>query len=306
MPLFSVVIPTYNRANLLCKTIDSILEQRCKDYEIIIVDDGSTDDTVNKLSVYGKEIKIYSQENRGCDYARNTGIKNAKGEYIVGFDSDDLFFPYTLGVYKKIISELNPAILIGQQLYISEIEKYKGYKANLEEIKYMKFQDFFTKNISLGITNSGLVIKRELLNKVGGYELNSYGSDDHALLMKLGVESPLIIIQSPLTFAYRVHPNNTVRNIKWVTNGIKTIAESERSNHYPGGKKRRFERRAIIGTNAIYWIKEAMDEKNIHLAADIIFNLRSMLIIALLRKTYTKFFNKNKIHSVKIQSIELN
>ncbi len=77
-PLVSVVIPTYNRALFVTKAIDSVLKQSFKDYEIIVIDDGSTDGTRKALEAYSNKITYIYQENSGVSYARNTGIKEAK------------------------------------------------------------------------------------------------------------------------------------------------------------------------------------------------------------------------------------
>jgi len=88
-PIFSVIIPTYNRANFVTKAINSVLRQSFNDYEIIIVDDGSTDTTPQALGQYGRTITVVSQANSGVSAARNTGIRRACGTWIAFLDSDD-------------------------------------------------------------------------------------------------------------------------------------------------------------------------------------------------------------------------
>src|SRR6267143_1280624 len=89
MPLISVIIPTYNRERFVIKAIDSILNQTVKDYEIIVIDDGSTDGTRTALEAYSKKIRYIYQENAGVSSARNAGIKKAQGEWMAFLDSDD-------------------------------------------------------------------------------------------------------------------------------------------------------------------------------------------------------------------------
>ena len=98
MPRVSVIIPTYNRAGYLCESIESVLTQTYTDYEIIVVDDGSTDDTEEVLQLWIADGTIHYvwQENRGESAARNHGIELAIGEYIAFLDSDDLFMPTKL------------------------------------------------------------------------------------------------------------------------------------------------------------------------------------------------------------------
>ena len=89
----SVVIPTYNRADFICDAIDSVLNQTHSNIEIIVVDDGSTDNTSAVLEKYQDRIKIIRQENQGCSAARNSGIRFCSGNYVAFLDSDDKWLP---------------------------------------------------------------------------------------------------------------------------------------------------------------------------------------------------------------------
>jgi len=93
MPKVSVVIPTYNRARFLCEAINSVLNQTFRDFEVIVVDDGSTDNTAELLSRYSDSIHYVRQDHRGRSHARNCGIQLARGEYIAFLDSDDIWLP---------------------------------------------------------------------------------------------------------------------------------------------------------------------------------------------------------------------
>ena len=92
-PLISVVIPTYNRPSLLIETLKTVFAQTFADYEIIVVDDGSTDDTVERLRPYSERIRLISQENQGIGAARNRGIDESRGKYVALLDHDDLWMP---------------------------------------------------------------------------------------------------------------------------------------------------------------------------------------------------------------------
>jgi glycosyltransferase involved in cell wall biosynthesis len=107
-PFFSIVVPTYNRAHLLLKTIDSIIKQSFEDWELVIVDDGSTDNTKELVQSYNdNRIKYIWQENQERSAARNNGISNSKGLYICFLDSDDYFLEDRLDVLYKEIKERN-------------------------------------------------------------------------------------------------------------------------------------------------------------------------------------------------------
>ena len=87
----SVIIPTYNREELLCETIDSVLAQTFTDFEIIVIDDGSTDNTEQRIAQFGNRIRYYKQENLGLNAARNRAMSLSRGEYIAVLDDDDLW-----------------------------------------------------------------------------------------------------------------------------------------------------------------------------------------------------------------------
>ena len=94
MPKVSVVIPTFNRADTIGDSIKSVLEQTFKDFEVIVVDDGSTDGTESVVAAFGdSRIKYIMQDNAGACAARNNGIRHANGEYIAFQDSDDYWMP---------------------------------------------------------------------------------------------------------------------------------------------------------------------------------------------------------------------
>jgi len=107
MPKISVIIPTYNHAEFLSDAIESVLQQTYKDIEVIVVNDGSTDNTLEVLKKYQNKITLISQENQGCSSARNTGIRNSNGEYISILDSDDLYRPQKLEHQCKVLDSDN-------------------------------------------------------------------------------------------------------------------------------------------------------------------------------------------------------
>jgi glycosyltransferase involved in cell wall biosynthesis len=102
-PRVSVVIPTFNRAELCCLAVESVLRQTFADLECIVVDDGSTDDTAAQLARFGDRIRILRQPNRGMNPARNAGIAVARGEYLALLDSDDLWQPWKLELQVKLL-----------------------------------------------------------------------------------------------------------------------------------------------------------------------------------------------------------
>src|ERR1700733_5357754 len=120
---FSVLIPTYNREEYLRQAIDSVLAQSFTDYEIFVIDDGSTDHTPELLRSYGNRIRVLRQQNQGPEAARNRPAAQASGEYLAFLDSDDLLLPCALEVYDRIIRTLDaPPLVIGSMIYFADPE----------------------------------------------------------------------------------------------------------------------------------------------------------------------------------------
>jgi GalNAc5-diNAcBac-PP-undecaprenol beta-1,3-glucosyltransferase len=133
MPFFSIVIPTYNRANLLRPTLQSVLNQSFTDYEVILVDDGSTDDTEQVIKnefITDKKLVYIRKKNEERSIARNTGIAQAKGEFIVFFDSDDLMHPTHLATLYEAIQQ-HPHC----DMFATKYEYNRGGAISYNEIK---------------------------------------------------------------------------------------------------------------------------------------------------------------------------
>ena len=109
---FSVIVPAYNRAGLIGQTLRSVVD--APDTQIVVVDDGSTDSTRDVVATFGGRVTLLTQQNRGPGAARNLGLSAATGQYVAFLDSDDLWFPNTIGTYRKVIDEYQrPAFLVG-------------------------------------------------------------------------------------------------------------------------------------------------------------------------------------------------
>jgi glycosyltransferase involved in cell wall biosynthesis len=115
---FSILMPVYNREKYLRQAIDSVLAQTFTDYELIAVDDGSTDGSVELLESYGDQIKILKQHHQGPEVARNTAAAIAEGAYLVFLDSDDFLFPNALATYDQVIRNFDlPPLILGTMLF---------------------------------------------------------------------------------------------------------------------------------------------------------------------------------------------
>lgn len=182
MPLFSVIIPSYNRRDMLKTALDSVLAQSMKDFEVIVIDDGSNDDTEAMVAQYGKAVIYLWQKNSGVSCARNQGIKIAKSPHIALLDSDDIWHPDKLIKDAEFIKN-NPHIKIHQS---DNFWIKKGKQVNPGK-KYLKKEGWiFPESLELcTISPSSAVIHRELFDKYGLFDENLQACEDYDLWLRI-------------------------------------------------------------------------------------------------------------------------
>ncbi len=162
--MVSVIIPTYNRASYLLEAIESVLDQTYDEIEIIVVDDGSSDDTLKKLKPYQDKIKYVYIENGGPARARNVGMKMARGEYIAFLDSDDLYYPYKIKLQAGFLDKHHDVALVCSELSAIDDNKIldelhlKNYHRSAFTGSEATYENIYSKNIP--ITDGGLKLKK--------------------------------------------------------------------------------------------------------------------------------------------------
>jgi glycosyltransferase involved in cell wall biosynthesis len=245
MPLFSVIIPTFNRAALLERALDSVWRQTFRDFEVIVVDDGSTDSTDLVLERFADRLVAVRQENAGPSAARNRGAALATGEYLAFLDSDDLWFPWTLATYAKAIGEhQRPASVMGAWLRFSRDEQLKVQQ---EALTVTEYPDFLHAGQVPLFWGTGIVIVRATeLRTIGGFSGKIRVFEDQDLGLRLGIRPRFLKIESPITVAYRDTPGSLTTCTRHSVEGILYLVEQERLGRYPGGLPRRNDRRRYI------------------------------------------------------------
>lgn len=250
MPLFSVIIPVHNRTELLRATLGSVCEQECQDYELIVVDDGSSEDVAAAVAPYRDRLHLVRQCNRGPGAARNRGIKRATGQYVAFLDSDDLWFPWTLSVYRQAIVECGePAFVAGDAVQITEASELARVARGAA--RFRRFDNYLaTARQRLWVGTCGAVIRREQLVAVGGFVERQINAEDSDLWLRLGTAAGFVHIESPPVFGYRRHAQSAVTNTARCYAGICHLLEQERQGRYPGGAGGRSQRRRILSAHA--------------------------------------------------------
>ena len=192
----SVVIPTFNRAHEVRRAISSVLSQTHNRYEIIVVDDGSTDGTGRHLAPLGRLIQYRAHSaNRGVSAARNTGIAAARYPLLAFLDSDDYWLPQKLAVQVRF-HEANPAALASQT---EEIWIRRGRRVNPGRRHRKPSGDVFVPSLKLCLVSpSAVMIRRLLLDEVGLFDESLPACEDYDLWLRIACRHPIHLIERPL------------------------------------------------------------------------------------------------------------
>jgi glycosyltransferase involved in cell wall biosynthesis len=189
-PLVTVVIPTFNRGWVIQKAVDSVLAQDYGNIQLIVVNDGSTDNTGSILSHYGERITVINQPNMGVSAARNTGIKNAGGAFVAFLDSDDSWLPSKLSAQITFFNE-NPDADICQ---CEEIWIRKGKRVN-PRFKHKKPSGMiFEQSLHLCLVSpSAVIIKKSLFQEKGLFDETLPACEDYDLWLRISCTKPVYL-----------------------------------------------------------------------------------------------------------------
>jgi glycosyltransferase involved in cell wall biosynthesis len=254
-PLVSVIIPTYNRGWILKEAVDSVLGQNFKDFELIVVDDGSTDNTRDILETYGQDIIVVRQANQGVSAARNRGIAAAGGELVAFLDSDDLWLPRKLSRQVEFF-KLNSAEFINQT---EEIWVRNGVRVNPKDRHRKPSGMIFERSLALCLVSpSAVMIRRSLFDAVGLFDESLPACEDYDLWLRISCKYPVHLIDTPLIIKRGGHADQLSRAPgldKFRIKALKKIMESgqlseaqyrsaaltlkEKCSIYAGGCRRR-------------------------------------------------------------------
>lgn len=200
----SVVIPTYNRWPMVREAIDSVLGQTYRGFEVIVVDDGSDDETVEQLAQYASSIQVFLQSRRGVAAARNRGAEKAIGKYIAFLDSDDLWKPDKLEVQVAFM-ESHPATVACQT---EEIWIRRGVRVNPKKRHLKTSGDIFRASLDLCLVSpSAVMMTREFFDRIGGFDESLPLCEDYELWLRITADSPVFLVPGPLVIKRGGHPD---------------------------------------------------------------------------------------------------
>ena len=250
MPFFSVIIPLYNRRSLVTEAIDSVLAQEYQDFELIVVDDGSTDGGPDVVAGYGERVKLLRQENQGPGAARNLGLKHASGDYVAFLDSDDRWFPWTLKVYRDLAARpIPPSMVHGKVWPFAGLEDLSAARESVPVVR--EFPDYLTAARGGIFIGAGVIIvRRDVMEAAGGFNRNQVNAEDHDLAMRIGGAGRFVEVSDPPLVAVRSHGAKLSSDAVKMHAGIRHMIAEELAGRYPGGEARRNDRRQVVARHA--------------------------------------------------------
>jgi len=208
MPTVSICIPTYNRREYLRESLDSVMAQTYKDFEVVIVDDGSTDDTSDMIKKTGYDVRYFWQENRGEAATCNKLIKLANAKYVSFVHSDDLLVPDAIErMVNAVNSEPENIVVYGSYIRIDEQGNYCG------RCKRRLFSGYITQHLFEDhiVHACGSMFPKKVLEEVGGFDTSLRACYDYKLELQLSLKYRFIALTEP-TFKRRRHSSNTSQN----------------------------------------------------------------------------------------------
>jgi len=202
--MFSVIIPLYNKAPYVAKAIESVLGQTYRDFEVIVIDDGSTDQSLEVAKTFeNKSITIISQPNSGVSTARNNGVNLAKYPYICFLDADDWWHPTFLEEMKRLITDFPDAGIYGSGYYIvkngqeriAPIGVPQGFERGI-----IDYCEVYAKTLCMPLTSISVVIPKHIFDEEKGFKSQLKFGEDFDLWIRIALKHKVILVNKPLAY----------------------------------------------------------------------------------------------------------
>ena len=202
--MFSVIIPLYNKAPYVAKAIESVLGQTYRDFEVIVIDDGSIDQSLEVAKTFeNKSITIVSQPNSGVSTARNNGVKLAKYPYICFLDADDWWHPTFLEEMKRLITDFPDAGIYGSGYYIvkngqeriAPIGVPQGFERGI-----IDYCEVYAKTLCMPLTSISVAIPKHIFDEEEGFKSKLKLGEDFDLWIRIILKHKAILVNKPLAY----------------------------------------------------------------------------------------------------------
>lgn len=205
---FSVVIPLYNKSPYVAKAIQSVLGQTFSDYELIVVDDGSDDDSavIAQKTIEGHQhCRLIKQKNAGVSVARNNGVAASTGDYLCFLDADDWWDPRFLEEMAKLIGEYSDAGIYGTNYTIVNENKHKtrvspiGVEPGFEK-GYINYCQVYAKTMAMPLWTGAVCMPRPVFNEIGGFAQGIKLGEDFLLWIRVALKYKVVLLNKPLSY----------------------------------------------------------------------------------------------------------
>lgn len=251
----TIIIPTYNSSQYLGEAIESVLLQDYPDKEVIVVDDGSCDNTQDVTARYRGRITCIQQRNGGCAVARNTGLRVATGEYIAFLDSDDQLLPGSLSMRAEHLDHYADVGMVCGDV----VEVYGNGDRRLKSLRVdppKHMENFRWETIEFCATTSSAMVRRSCLEKTGLFETVLRQGQDWHMWVRLALHTNMAYLPKPLAL-YRIHHNNVTLDVDKVNHynriASRLIVDAPYFRDYPA----HFRAKALFYRFATSWKSES-------------------------------------------------
>ena len=224
-PKISTIITSYNCATTIVQAIESVLAQSMRPEEVIVVDDGSSDDSLSKILSFGDQITVISETNQGPSAARNRGIERASSHWVALLDGDDAWHKEKLALQLAAATDHPEAVVIATDWARSIDDLDAGEHSNLSML--------FASDIAVlnRFQTSTVLVRRDALVRAGGFDPDLDSAEDWDLWLRLSQSGPSALIRSPLVF-YRDNPSGVSKDVLTLEAKVSEIMDREVRNGY--------------------------------------------------------------------------
>ncbi|WP_333693728.1 glycosyltransferase family 2 protein [Flavobacterium sp.] len=287
-PYFSIIIPLYNKEKAIEKTLKSVFHQSFTDYEILVINDGSTDKSEEKVKRFSDErLRLISSENRGVSQARNLGINESKGKLIAFLDADDYWFPNHLQSLFQLYQNFPEAGLLATnyQFYYSD---KKIIQPVFEGIPIEKWSgivpDFFHSSMKYRIAwTSAVVVPKKVLDDIGNFDENiTLGAgEDTDLWIRIALKYP-VAFDNEVSANYQMETENRISLSKTVERKFSTLDKFSNEEQSNSSLKKYLDlyrtefalKHKLVGDiKSFHFYKNAISKENLHWKTQLLFQL---------------------------------
>jgi len=254
----TVVVPSYNSGHLVSDAIESVLAQTLRPEAIVVVDDGSADDTRTRLAHYGNQIRYVRQPNKGVSAARNLGVLHSRSEIIAFLDADDVWHPRKLELQVATLAARRELGLLGTQTYSWPNQPHPTLPVGSgpELLVSVPWDRLAVQN---HLVTSSVLVRRSLLYRVGGFDRTLQGPEDHDLWIRIAEVTGVANLQLPLT-GYRETQNSLGKNARRMEDGmLRIIAKIEERGGWHGRPLLRREAYSVVNHSCAFMYSESGD-----------------------------------------------